>query len=153
MPISCLGLPISTLPLASSRSLISILLPGLAFPVSSSITSFFFSIPDFYLIQVISEGLRLRPIVGNAFKVATENTTLYGYRVPKGWSVNLDYRAVMCRDSYFPEADQFRPERFDVRERNERIGGESNPHLFSICPRLNSVAMTDLCTPLCALFL
>jgi cytochrome P450 len=101
--------------------------------------------------QVISEGLRLRPIVGNAFKVATEDTTLYGYRVPKGWSVNLDYRAVMCRDSYFPEADQFRPERFDVRERNERIGGKYNPQI--VCANSNSVAVTDLCTPLCALFL
>lgn len=75
--------------------------------------------------QVISEGLRLRPIVGNAFKVTTEDTTLYGYRVPKGWSFNLDYRAVMCRDSYFPQADQFRPERFDVSERNERIDGNT----------------------------
>jgi hypothetical protein len=87
--------------------------------------------------------------------VATEDTTLYGYRVPKGWSVNLDYRAVMCRDSYFPEADQFRPERFDVSERNGQIDGQYNPQmlqmlheLLSICAQFDCVAVTDLCTPL-----
>lgn len=73
--------------------------------------------------QVISEGLRVRPVVANNFKVVTRDVSIDGYVIPAGHNVTLNYRSIMRSEAFFPEPTAFKPERFDVSE---------NPVVFAV---------------------
>ena len=64
---------------------------------------------------MINEGLRIKPIVAAAFKVATKDVVFKGYLIPQGHAVTLNYQHTMIGDAYFPNPKEFLPERFDVR--------------------------------------
>uniref|UniRef100_A0AAV2LF52 Cytochrome P-450AROM n=1 Tax=Knipowitschia caucasica TaxID=637954 RepID=A0AAV2LF52_KNICA len=65
-----------------------------------------------YLECVIKEGLRLYPSVPFFARTICQDTTIKGYKVPKGSNVIL-FTYVLHRDPrYFPDPEEFRPERF-----------------------------------------
>jgi len=64
-----------------------------------------------YLEQVINEGLRLIPPVNGAFRMATEDISYGGYRIPKGWTV-LYSPSVTHRILPWTNSTQFDPDRF-----------------------------------------
>ncbi|XP_033825819.1 cytochrome P450 4V2-like [Periophthalmus magnuspinnatus] len=65
-----------------------------------------------YLECVIKEGLRLYPSVPFFARRICQDTTIKGYKVPKGSNVIL-FAYVLHRDPrYFPNPEEFRPERF-----------------------------------------
>ncbi|GAQ79836.1 cytochrome p450 [Klebsormidium nitens] len=68
-----------------------------------------------YTEKVISEGLRVRPVVANNFKVATRDVSIDGYVIPAGHNVTLNYRSIMRSEALFPEPKAFKPERFDEK--------------------------------------
>ncbi|HEY1011357.1 MAG TPA: cytochrome P450 [Herpetosiphonaceae bacterium] len=64
-----------------------------------------------YLAQVISEGLRLIPPIGGAFRVTTEEVSYGGYRIPAGWTIGISPRAAH-REPGWTDPDRFDPDRF-----------------------------------------
>ena len=46
------------------------------------------------------------------FHTSSEETTLRGYRIPKGANIVSNFHAIMKDPQVFPEPDQFKPERF-----------------------------------------
>jgi len=66
-----------------------------------------------YLTAVLNETLRLWPMVSNGtFRILPEDTTILGYRIPKGSIVNFPhYPVVRNRAIWGPDAHMFNPER------------------------------------------
>ncbi|XP_072037043.1 cytochrome P450 2U1-like [Amphiura filiformis] len=48
----------------------------------------------------------------SSFHTASDETSLHGYRIPKGTTLVSNLYAVMRDPNIFPEPDQFKPERF-----------------------------------------
>jgi cytochrome P450 len=73
-----------------------------------------------YLDQVIKETLRLYPPIHVSNRRASEDLVVNGYEVPQGtrvmYSIYLSHRD----PKYWPEAAEFRPERFDLNNREEK---------------------------------
>ncbi|KAJ0050634.1 hypothetical protein NL108_004979, partial [Boleophthalmus pectinirostris] len=65
-----------------------------------------------YLECVIKEGLRLFPSVPFFARTICQDTTIKGFKIPKGSNVII-FAYVLHRDPrYFPDPEEFRPERF-----------------------------------------
>lgn len=65
-----------------------------------------------YLDAVVTETLRIRPVLDAAERTLAEPRTICGYELPAGIRV---YPAIACvhhRADLYPEPDRFRPERF-----------------------------------------
>lgn len=73
-----------------------------------------------YLEQVYKESLRLYPAVPFLSRQATRAVNLAGYTVPKRGHVVLAVHCMQRDKRWFPEPDQFLPERFQ-REREKTI--------------------------------
>ena len=66
-----------------------------------------------YLDAVVKEGLRLRPVIPGVGRVVRrEPFELGGYVIPEGVEINPSIRIIHARGDLYPQAKQFRPERF-----------------------------------------
>jgi cytochrome P450 len=65
-----------------------------------------------YLDAVIKESMRLIPPIGGSFRVMTQAAELDGYRIPAGWRIAVGPRSVHFDARYYPEPQQFNPDRW-----------------------------------------
>ncbi|XP_073463815.1 cytochrome P450 4V2-like [Aquarana catesbeiana] len=65
-----------------------------------------------YLEAVVKEALRIYPSVPFFARTITEDCTIRGFHVPKGVNVVIVPFALHRDPEYFPEPEEFRPERF-----------------------------------------
>ncbi len=67
---------------------------------------------DAYLNAIVTESLRLRPVIDAAERTLTKPRVICGYELPAGIRVYPAIVLVHRREDLYPQADQFRPERF-----------------------------------------
>ncbi len=67
---------------------------------------------DAYLDAVVTETLRLRPVIDAAERTLTEPRTIAGWHLPAGIRVYPAIALVHWREDLYPEPQRFRPERF-----------------------------------------
>ncbi|KAH7525137.1 abscisic acid 8'-hydroxylase 1 [Ziziphus jujuba] len=67
-----------------------------------------------YTAKVISETLRRATILPWFSRKAAQDFEIDGYKIKKGWSVNLDVVSIHHDSEVFPNPEQFDPSRFDV---------------------------------------
>jgi cytochrome P450 family 135 len=67
---------------------------------------------DTYLDAVVTESLRLRPVIDAVERTLTKPRTVGEYELPPGIRVYPAIVVVQRREDLYPEADRFRPERF-----------------------------------------
>jgi cytochrome P450 family 135 len=67
---------------------------------------------DAYLDAVVKESLRLRPVIDAAERTLTQPREVAGWALPAGVKVYPGIALVHMREDLYPDADQFRPERF-----------------------------------------
>ena len=67
---------------------------------------------DEYLDAVVTETLRLRPVIDAAERTLAEPRTVCGHELPAGIRVYPAIAVVHRREDLYPEAESFRPERF-----------------------------------------
>ena len=67
---------------------------------------------DAYLDAVVTESLRLRPVIDAAERTLTKRRVVAGWELPAGIRVYPAIALVHRRADLYPEPDEFRPERF-----------------------------------------
>ena len=67
---------------------------------------------DSYLEAVVTETLRVRPVIDAAERTLVEPRTICGYELPAGMRVYPAIALVHHRPDLYPEPERFRPERF-----------------------------------------
>jgi cytochrome P450 len=67
---------------------------------------------DTYLDAVVTESLRLRPVIDAAERTLTRPRTIAGWELPAGIRVYPAIAVVHLREDLYPEPQEFRPERF-----------------------------------------
>jgi cytochrome P450 len=67
---------------------------------------------DAYLEAVVTESLRLRPVIDAAERTLTKHRVIGGWELPPGIRVYPAIVLVHRREDLYPAADRFRPERF-----------------------------------------
>jgi cytochrome P450 len=67
---------------------------------------------DTYLDAVVTESLRLRPVIDAAERTLTKPRTIGGWELPAGIRVYPAIAAVHLREDLYPQSYEFRPERF-----------------------------------------
>jgi cytochrome P450 family 135 len=67
---------------------------------------------DAYLNAVVTESLRLRPVIDAVERTLTKPRHVGGYELPPGIRVYPAIALVHRREDLYPQADEFRPERF-----------------------------------------
>ncbi|KAM6424356.1 cytochrome P450 3A13-like [Liasis olivaceus] len=78
-----------------------------------------------YLDTVISETLRMHPVVGRLQRVCKKAIEINGITIPKGMVIVIPPNVLHCDPEHWPEPEQFRPERFS-KEAKESI----NPYVY-----------------------
>uniref|UniRef100_UPI00398ECA9E cytochrome P450 3A30-like n=1 Tax=Pristiophorus japonicus TaxID=55135 RepID=UPI00398ECA9E len=91
-----------------------------------------------YLEMVISETLRLYPPAPRIDRVCKKDVQLSGVTIPKGTVVMVPAYVLHHDPAYWPEPEEFRPERFNKEERESRNPSVYLP--FGMGPR-NCIAM------------
>jgi cytochrome P450 family 135 len=71
---------------------------------------------DTYLDAVVTETLRLRPVIDAAERTLTKPRTIGGWELPAGIRVYPNITVVHLREDLYPEPYEFRPERFIEEE-------------------------------------
>jgi cytochrome P450 len=71
---------------------------------------------DAYLDAVVTEALRLRPVIDAAERTLTKPRTIGGWDLPAGIRVYPAIVAVHLREDLYPQPHRFRPERFIEEE-------------------------------------
>ena len=70
-----------------------------------------------YLDAVVKETLRIRPVIPGVGRVVRgEPFRVNGYAIPPGVEINPSIRVIHRREDLYPDAGEFRPERFLVDE-------------------------------------
>lgn len=77
---------------------------------------------DRYLDAVVSESLRLRPVIDANERTLTRPRTVAGWELPAGIRVYPAIVVVQLREDLYPEPLRFRPERF--------LDGEAKPYTW-----------------------
>jgi cytochrome P450 len=67
---------------------------------------------DAYLDAVVTESLRLRPVIDAAERTLTKPRVVGGYELPAGIRVYPGIALLHRREDLYPEPEAFRPERF-----------------------------------------
>jgi cytochrome P450 len=67
---------------------------------------------DAYLDAVVKETLRLRPVIDAAERTLTKPRLVAGWELPSGVTVYPGIALVQMREDLYPQAREFRPERF-----------------------------------------
>jgi cytochrome P450 family 135 len=67
---------------------------------------------DDYMNAVVTESLRLRPVIDAAERTLTKPRVIGGYELPAGIRVYPAIVLVQRREDLYPQAEKFRPERF-----------------------------------------
>jgi len=67
---------------------------------------------DGYLDAVVTETLRVRPVVPSVGRLITSKSKLGGFELPAGTAVMPSIYLVHMRPDLYPNPDEFRPERF-----------------------------------------
>jgi cytochrome P450 len=67
---------------------------------------------DDYLEAVVTETLRVRPVITDVARKVTEDTDVQGYRLPAGTLLLAAIAALHLRPELYPDPHAFRPERF-----------------------------------------
>jgi cytochrome P450 len=97
-----------------------------------------------YVEMVIKESMRLYPPIPSIARLAMEDVVIGGYPVPKGMIVSMAPHVIHRDPRWYPEPDEFRPERF-TREFEKSL--PKCAYLpFSTGPRIcigNSFAMME----------
>ncbi|HUC08471.1 MAG TPA: cytochrome P450 [Solirubrobacterales bacterium] len=65
-----------------------------------------------YLDATVKETLRARPVIVDVARRLTASARIGGYELPKGSFVMAAIAALHYREDFFPEPEEFRPERF-----------------------------------------
>ncbi|XP_014725997.1 PREDICTED: cytochrome P450 3A29-like [Sturnus vulgaris] len=94
-------------------------LPNKASPTYSAITQME------YLDMVVNESIRLYPVGGRLERVCKKTVELNGVTIPEGMAVLIPAFVLHRDPQYWPEPDEFRPERFS-KENKESI----DPYTF-----------------------
>ncbi|XP_062101486.1 abscisic acid 8'-hydroxylase 3-like [Humulus lupulus] len=88
-----------------------------------------------YTAKVISETLRRATILPWYSRKAAQDFEIDGYKIKKGWSVNLDVVSIHHDEKVFPNPEKFDPSRFDTPLRPYSFLGFGNgPRM---CPGIN----------------
>ncbi|KAI9098404.1 hypothetical protein K1719_025029 [Acacia pycnantha] len=88
-----------------------------------------------YTAKVISETLRRATILPWFSRKASQDFELDGYRVKKGWSLNLDVVSIHHDPEVFPDPHKFDPSRFDaILKPFSFLGFGNGPRM---CPGMN----------------
>ncbi|KAM6542434.1 hypothetical protein CsatB_006881 [Cannabis sativa] len=86
-------------------------------------------------LRVISETLRRATILPWYSRKAAQDFEIDGYKIKKGWSVNLDVVSIHHDEKVFPNPEKFDPSRFDSPLRPYSFLGFGNgPRM---CPGIN----------------
>ncbi len=67
---------------------------------------------DAYLDAVVTETLRLRPVIDSSERTLKKPRTIGGWKLPAGIRVYQAIALVHLREDLYPQSHQFRPERF-----------------------------------------
>jgi cytochrome P450 len=87
-----------------------------------------------YCLQVFKETMRLYPPAPGILREALHDTVIDGYKVPRGSIIMISPYTLHRRADYFPEPEQFRPERFAPEQ--EKLLPRSAYIPFSAGPRI-----------------
>ncbi|XP_069342593.1 cytochrome P450 3A4-like isoform X1 [Eulemur rufifrons] len=71
-----------------------------------------------YLDMVVNETLRLFPIAGRIERVCKKDVEIKGVFIPKGVVVFIPTKALQRDPKYWPEPEEFRPERFSKKNKD-----------------------------------
>nr|XP_011459540.1 PREDICTED: abscisic acid 8'-hydroxylase 1 isoform X1 [Fragaria vesca subsp. vesca] len=66
-----------------------------------------------YASKVVKESLRLASIVPWFPRLALEDCEMEGFRIKKGWNVNVDAKSIHLDPTVYIDPDKFNPSRFD----------------------------------------
>ncbi|XP_051124465.1 abscisic acid 8'-hydroxylase 3-like [Andrographis paniculata] len=95
-----------------------------------------------YTAKVISETLRRATILPWYSRKAAQDFDIDGYKIQKGWSVNLDVVSIHHDPEIFPNPEKFDPSRFDEPLKPfSFLGFGSGPRM---CPGIN-LAKLEIC--------
>src|SRR6185437_13553136 len=75
-----------------------------------------------YLNAVVTEALRLRPVIDASARTLTKPRTIGGWDLPAGIRVYPAIAVVHLREDLYPQPHEFRPERF--------VDGEAEPYAW-----------------------
>ncbi|OAY58439.1 abscisic acid 8'-hydroxylase 3 [Manihot esculenta] len=95
-----------------------------------------------YTNKVISETLRRATILPWYSRKAAQDFEIDGFKIKKGWSINLDVVSIHHDPEVFPDPQRFNPTRFDeLIKPYSFLGFGSGPRM---CPGMN-LAKLEIC--------
>lgn len=90
-----------------------------------------------YLRAVIKEAMRYYPNSTGSFRNLAQDVVLSGYKVPKGANVIMNFNCLLKDEAFFPQADQFLPERWLRNDQNKKMKMDPFSYLpFGVGPRI-----------------
>ncbi|KAM5541051.1 hypothetical protein V8D89_005362 [Ganoderma adspersum] len=83
-----------------------------------------------YIEAIVAEVLRWRPPIPFAWRCLREDDSYRGYVIPGGTLVTVNVRALTHDPAWYPEPDEFRPERFLDVKRQFSTASVPDPRRF-----------------------
>lgn len=84
-----------------------------------------------YLRACLKEAMRLNPITIGTIRGAGQDLVLNGYQIPKGTDVAMSMVVTQKSDKFFPEHDEFIPERW---LKNDQMSCKNSTNSFVYLP-------------------